>query len=60
MSSDHIEFEGLIGVAYHLDPVVPFGDLLQRRVGDRADQIGRDLDAIEIAQMTDDLAPTSR
>ena len=35
---------------------LPGGDLLQHRVGDRADQIGRDLDAVEIAQMADDLA----
>ena len=35
---------------------LPGGDLLQHRVGHRADQVGRDLDAVEIAQMADDLA----
>src|SRR5262249_44518761 len=35
---------------------LPGGDLLQHRIGDRADQIRRDLNAIEIAQMADDLA----
>jgi hypothetical protein len=35
---------------------LPGGDLLQHRIGDGADQIRRDLDAVEIAQMADDLA----
>jgi hypothetical protein len=39
---------------------LPGGNLLQHRVGDRADQIGRNLDAVEIAQMTDDLARSCR
>jgi hypothetical protein len=39
---------------------LPGGNLLQHRVGDRADQIGRNLDAAEIAQMTDDLARSCR
>src|SRR5215467_12566755 len=34
---------------------LPRCDLLQHRVGDRADQIRRDLDTVEIAQMADDL-----
>ena len=39
---------------------LPGGNLLQHRVGDRADQIRRNLDAVEIAQMTDDLARSCR
>ena len=39
---------------------LPEGNLLQHRVGDRADQIRRNLDAVEIAQMTDDLARSCR
>src|SRR5437764_10923292 len=35
---------------------LPGRDLLQHRVSDRADQVGRDVDAIELAQMADDLA----
>src|SRR5580700_2562130 len=34
---------------------LPGRDLLQHRVGHRADQVGGDLDAVEIAQMADDL-----
>src|SRR5215212_5332033 len=35
---------------------LPGGDLIEHRVGDGADQIGRDVDAVEIAQMADNLA----
>ena len=35
---------------------LPGSDLLQHRVGDHADKIGRDLDAVELAQMAHDLA----
>ena len=35
---------------------LPGGDLLQNSVRHRADQVGRDLDAVELAQMPDDLA----
>src|SRR6516225_10221414 len=35
---------------------LPGGDLIQHSVGDRANEVGRDLDAVEIAQMADDLA----
>ena len=35
---------------------LPGCDLLQNRVGDRADQIRRDIDPVEIAQMANDLA----
>src|SRR3954471_22840027 len=35
---------------------LPGRDLLQHRVSDRADQVGRDVDAIELAQMADNLA----
>jgi hypothetical protein len=31
-------------------PVLPLGDLVQHRVGDRADQLGRDVDAAELGQ----------
>jgi hypothetical protein len=34
---------------------LPGGDFLQHRVGDGADQIGRDVDAVELAQMADNL-----
>src|SRR6185369_1178600 len=37
-------------------PRLPGGDLLQHRISHRADQIGRDLDPVEIAQMADNLA----
>ena len=37
-------------------PVLPLGDLLQHGVGDRADQVGRDVDAVELAQVALDLA----
>src|SRR5687768_830509 len=35
---------------------LPGRDLLQHRVGDGADQVGRDVNTVEIAQMADDLA----
>jgi len=35
---------------------LPGGDFLEHRIRHRADQVGRDLDAIQIAQMPDDLA----
>jgi hypothetical protein len=35
---------------------LPGCDLLQHRIGNRADQIRRDVDTVEIAQMADDLA----
>ena len=34
----------------------PGGDLLQNSVRHRADEVGRDLDAVKLAQMPDDLA----
>src|SRR4028118_1317307 len=37
-------------------PVLPLGHLVQHRVGDGADQVGRDLDAVELAQVALDLA----
>jgi hypothetical protein len=37
-------------------PGLPSGDLLQDRVGDDTDQVGRDVQPIKIAQMADDLA----
>lgn len=37
-------------------PCLPGRDLLQNRVGDGTDEIGRDLDVVELAQMSDDLA----
>ncbi len=37
-------------------PGLPSGDLFQHRVRDHADQVRRDIDALEIAQMTDDFA----
>ena len=37
-------------------PVLPFPDLVEHRIGDLADQIGRDLDMIELVQMRLDLA----
>ena len=37
-------------------PGLPGGDLLQDGVGDGADEIGRDLDPVEFAQVSDDLA----
>ncbi len=36
-------------------PALPGGDLVEHGVGDSADEIGRDLDAIKLAQMPDDL-----
>src|SRR3954468_14405255 len=42
---DRIEWAGL-----------PGRDLVQNGIRDRADQVGRDLDAIQLAQMPDDLA----
>ena len=36
--------------------VLPLGDLVEHGVGHRADQVGRDLDAVEFAQMPLDLA----
>ena len=35
---------------------LPGGDLLQNSVRHRADEVGRDLDAVKLAQMPDDLA----
>jgi tetratricopeptide (TPR) repeat protein len=35
---------------------LPGGDFLEHRVGHRADQVRRDVNAVEIAQMADDLA----
>ena len=35
---------------------LPGGDLVQDGIRDRADQVGRDLDAIQLAQVPDDLA----
>ena len=40
-------------------PVLPFGHLVQDGVGHRADQVGRDVDAIELAQVALDLADAS-
>jgi hypothetical protein len=37
-------------------PGLPGRDLLQHRIGDGADQVRRDLDAVQIAQMPRDLA----
>ena len=37
-------------------PVLPLGDLVEHGVGHRADQVGRDLDAVELAQVALDLA----
>ena len=37
-------------------PGLPGGDLLQHGIRHRADQVGRDLDAVELAQVPDDLA----
>jgi hypothetical protein len=37
-------------------PVLPVADLLEHRVGDPADQVGRDLDAVELLQMAANLA----
>ena len=37
-------------------PVLPLPDLLENGIGDPADQIGRDLDAIELLQVALDLA----
>ena len=37
-------------------PVLPLPDLIKNRIGDPADQIGRDLDAIEVLEMALDLA----
>jgi site-specific DNA recombinase len=37
-------------------PVLPLGDLVQDGVGHRADQVGRDVDAVEFRQMPLDLA----
>src|SRR5215470_11338712 len=37
-------------------PVLPFPDLIEYCIGNPADQIGRDLDAIELVQMRLDLA----
>src|SRR4029453_3355709 len=37
-------------------PVLPLGDLVEDGVGHRADQVGRDLDPVELAQVTLDLA----
>src|SRR5262249_9812780 len=37
-------------------PVLPFPDLLEHRIGDPADQIGRDLDPVKFLQMGLDLA----
>src|SRR6187551_1960206 len=37
-------------------PGLPDSDLLQHRVGDGRDQVRRDLDAVELLQMPDDLA----
>jgi len=37
-------------------PGLPGGDLVQHRIGDRADQVGRDLDTIQIQQVARDLA----
>lgn len=36
-------------------PGLPGGDLVEHRVGHRADQVGRDLDPVELAQVGDDL-----
>ena len=37
-------------------PVLPFGHLLQNRIGHRRDQVRRDVDAVEFFQMAADLA----
>ena len=37
-------------------PVLPFRHLVQHRVGDRRDQVGRDVDAVELLEMAADLA----
>ena len=37
-------------------PVLPFGHLFQDRVGDGADQVGGNVDPVQIAQVTLDLA----
>src|SRR4051794_13763981 len=37
-------------------PRLPCRDLVQHRVGDRADQVRRDVDAVQLAQVADDLA----
>ena len=39
-------------------PRLPGGDLVQHRVGDGADEVGRHHEAVELAHMADDLAGT--
>src|SRR3546814_7857866 len=36
-------------------PLLPGGDLVEDRIGHRADQIGRDVDTVQIAQVPADL-----
>lgn len=36
-------------------PGLPSGNLVQNGVGDSRDQVGRDVDAVKIMEMTDDL-----
>lgn len=37
-------------------PALPGGNIFQNGIRDRRDQLGRNVDAVEIAQMTGDLA----
>ena len=41
-------------------PVLPLPDFLENGIGDPADQIGRDLDTVELLQVALNLAVTPR
>src|SRR6202030_1473544 len=41
-------------------PVLPFRNLVQHRIGDRRDQVGRDINAVEFLEVAADFPDSSR